>query len=244
MQRSGSESAFKNGNPRVRQRRGRLFHFNRPDVDVARLHDEKYVYQIYERVFASSVHQSDNRRRYDSTPIESEWLREEIYHLCATDPTSSDIELGGCNSCNGTSTKVQAVKEAISTRVNRIIAEVLCGDFSRNNPPNGMGLKSQRPRKNSVDSFTDVLNFSSAQNNSCFLEKQLLLVKRAQEMLLDEYRLGNSSKTQHNRPTYRESAEMKNYSEDSREDSDSIHVDPSGRYYKCAKSRKPWHYGA
>ena len=90
-----------------------------------------------------------------------------------------------------------------------------------------MGLKSQRPRKNSVDGFTDVLTFGSAQNNSCFLEKQLLLVKRAQEMLLDEYRLGNTSKMQHNRPTYRESAEMKNYSEDSREDSDSIHVDPS-----------------
>ena len=129
-QRSRSESVIKYGNPRVRQRRGRLFHFNRPDVDVARLHDENYVYQVYERVFASSAHQSDNRRRYDSTPIESEWLREEIYHLCATDPTSSDIELGGCNSCSGTSPKVQAVKDAISSRVNRIIAEVLCGDFS------------------------------------------------------------------------------------------------------------------
>ena len=211
---------------------------------MARLHDENYVYQVYERMFASSAHQNDNRRRYDSTPVESEWLREEIYHLCATDPTSSDIELGGCNSCNGTSTKVQAVKEAISTRVNRIIAEVLCGDFSRNNPPNGMGLKSQRPRKNSVDSFTDVLTLSSAQNNSCF-EKQLLLVKRAQEMLLDEYRLGNTSKTQQNRSTYRESAEMKNYSEDSREDSDSIHVDPSlDDTTSVLKCRKPWHYGA
>ena len=67
----------------------------------------------------------------------------------------------------------------------------------------GTRLKSQRPRKNSVDGFTDVVTLSSAQNNSCFLEKQLLLVKRAQEMLLDEYRLGNSSKTQQNRPIYR-----------------------------------------
>ena len=91
----------------------------------------------------------------------------------------------------------------------------------------GTRLKSQRSRKNSVDGFTDVLNFGSSQNNSCFLEKQLLLVKRAQEMLLDEYRLVNSSKLQHNRPTYHGSTEMKNYSQDSREDSDSIHVDPS-----------------
>ena len=146
-QRSGSESAFKNGNPRVRQRRGRLFNFNRPDVDVARLHDENYVYQVYERMFASSAHQSDNRRRYDSTPIESEWLREEIYHLCATDPTSSDIELGGCY--NGTSTKVQAVKDAISTRVNRIIAEVLCGDFLMEQPTQAWewDLKANGPGK-------------------------------------------------------------------------------------------------
>ena len=152
MQRSGSESAFKNGNPRVRQRRGRLFHFNRPDVDVARLHDEKYVYQIYERVFASSVHQSDNRRRYDSTPIESEWLREEIYHLCAPDPTSSDTELGGYN---GTSPKGQAVKDAISIRANRIIAEVLCGVSNGYKSTNSVGtrINSQRPRKNSVDGF-------------------------------------------------------------------------------------------
>ena len=79
---------------------------------------------------------------------------------------------------------------------------VISSGYNVDQQRGNVDLPANGHEKNSVDGFADVLTFGSSQNNSCFLEKQLLLVKRAQEMLLDEYRTGNSSKLPHNRPTY------------------------------------------
>ena len=241
------------------RRNSRLLHLNRPGVNLARLHDEEYVQHTYERLYSSSSYTIDGRRKYESTPTEKEWLVQEAYSLNLVDSGSGSDSYNNVynnnndnfDSSNNPINK-NNINQSISNQVDKMIAEILCDSpspidhgtvDSDNSSSNRSNLNSNVISNTStLSTGSNNMYFSTPNNsiNNSFLERQLLLVKRAQEFLLDEYRIGYQNK--HVRTQRNTSNRVKNVEMDEEEDEiDSkgkqqlnhtsgntlLHVDPS-----------------
>ena len=176
----------------------------------------EYVQKTYDRLYSTSSYHVDSRRKYESTPMEKDWLIQEAYSLNVANNNNNFVNNNNNNNeskDNSSSNNSNNVHESISKQVDKMISEILCDgpsiieSGSSNNTNNSNSCSSSSNSNSNGTSnagFNNTINntnFSTTNstsinstNNNLFLERQLLLVQRAQEFLLDEYRIGNQNK--------------------------------------------------
>ena len=92
-------------------RNSRLLHFNRPDINLARLFDEEYVQKTYDRLYSTSSYHVDSRRKYESTPMEKDWLIQEAYSLNVANNNNNFVN----NNNNNNESKVTVAATTTTT---------------------------------------------------------------------------------------------------------------------------------